>query len=96
MEALIKDSILKACLTRKGEFISAITLSAILNNSEIKETEITLFIKYLENNLKDKIAETIVKPNKIEIKSNSTTEKFLNDGGFTEIEIKESEIKKIE
>jgi hypothetical protein len=96
MEAFIKDFILNACLTRKGEFISAITISAILKNPEIKEPEVILFIKYLENNLKDEIAETIVKPNKIQIKSNSITEKFIIDGGFTEIEKNKSEIKKIE
>ena len=102
-----RDLILKAALTRKGESISINSISSILNqqSSDIKisNEEITFFIKYLDNNKKNEIAETIIKPNKIQIKTNSITEEFIKNGGFSAIEKsgietkrKENEIKEID
>lgn len=84
------DVILKASLMRKEEKISSDSILAILNkmpNSEfVNKDEIELFIKFLDTNKKDEIAETIVRPKKIQIKANNITESFLKKGGFTEIE----------
>lgn len=82
-----KDLILRTCLNNLKDFLSPNRLTSILaEESNLKSDEYEFLIKEIFK-FEIKVADIRITDKKCLICSNSFTEKFLDEGGFTKIQI---------